>query len=94
MSESKRERRYGLGFRLLGLLCCVSLIAVGLVWWIAGFSLYLGAVGALALAGLIGPAAVESGGGIVEFISGIFELIGEVFGMIVDAICGLFSGFG
>ncbi|MCC5865968.1 MAG: hypothetical protein JJU31_12665 [Wenzhouxiangella sp.] len=94
MNESKREKRYGLGYRLLGLLCCLGLMAVGLVWWIAGFSIYLGAAAALALAGLVGPAAAESSGGILEFISGLIELIGEIVGMIVDAICGLFSGFG
>lgn len=93
MVAPSRTKRYSLASRLIAMLAFIAILAIGLAWWLAGFSLLLGAAAVLALAGLAGPAAVEGGGGIIEFFSSLFELIAEALGMVVDAICSIFSGF-
>ena len=90
----RRQRRYSLISRLIGMMACMALVVIGLTWWLAGFSLYLGLATVAAFGGLLGPAAVESGGGLMDFLSGILELIGEALTTILEAIEGLFSGFG
>lgn len=56
--------------------------------------MYLGLATLAAFGGLLGPAAVESGGGLMDFLSGLLELIGEVLSTVFEAIEGIFSGFG
>lgn len=79
--------------RLIAMLAFMGILVIGLTWWLAGFSLYLGAAAMVALAGLAGPAAVE-GGGIIEFFSSLLDLITEALGTALEAICSIFSGFG
>lgn len=94
MAREKREKRYSLASRLIAITSFMALMVLGLIWWIAGFSLYVGAATLVALGGLLGPAAVDSGGGILEFLSGLLELIGDVISTIFDCISSIFSGFG
>lgn len=94
MDNREGNRRYSLASRLIGVTACMALLVIGLVWWLSGFSLFIAAATVVALTGLLGPAAVEGGGGILEFLSGLMELIAEALGTLLEAICSIFSGFG
>jgi hypothetical protein len=94
MSQQGKDKSYSLMSRLVAMTACVALLVVGVTWWLAGFSLFVGIATAVALAGLFGPVVVESGGGIVEMLSGLLELIGEALSSLFEAICSIFSGFG
>lgn len=94
MTDQNKSRRYSLASRLIAMFACLALLVIGLTWWLAGFSLMLGAAAMVAMAGLLGPTAVEGGGGLIEFLSGLVELIGEMLGTLLEAICSIFSGFG
>jgi hypothetical protein len=94
MAAHKKNKRYSLASRLLAMMACMALVVIGLTWWLAGFSLMLAAGATVALAALLGPAVVEGGGGVLEFLSGLLELIGEMLSTLMDAICSIFSSFG
>ncbi len=91
MPRERRQHRYGLLSRLIGLAALIALLAVAFSWWIAGFSFYLAAVATLALLGLCGPAVADAGGGLAEFLSALLELVFEAINLILEAIGGLFS---
>lgn len=93
METREKQRRYSLVSRLIGVTACMALLVIGLVWWLSGFSLFIAAAAAVALTGLLGPAVVEGGGGILEVLSGLVELIVEALGTLLEAICSIFSGF-
>lgn len=94
MANGRKRKRYSLFSRLMAMMACMTLLVIGLTWWLAGFSVMLGAAATVALAAMLGPAAVEGGGGVLEFLSGLLELIGEMLNMLFDAISSIFSGFG
>ena len=94
MARRERERHYSLASRLIAMASFMALLVFAMIWWLSGFTLFVGAATLLALGGLLGPVAVDSGGGIMEFLSGLMELIGEVISTILDCIASIFSGFG
>ena len=91
MRGRTQERKFSLISRLVGMLACMALLVIALTWWWVGFSLVLGLATLGALCALSGPVMVEAGGGVLDFLSGLFELICEVVSTIADAISSLFS---
>jgi hypothetical protein len=84
------DKRFSLAARLLGLACLVMLAAAGISIWLVGFGFYSGAAVALAGVGMIAP-CILAGGSLVEIVLGLFELIAESIGTLLDAVLEFFS---
>ncbi|MCC5806757.1 MAG: hypothetical protein JJU00_10560 [Opitutales bacterium] len=61
---------------------------------IVGLNAVTTAVFIAAAAALLGPAAADGSGGILEFFAAVVELIVEGFMLIIEAIGSIFSGIG
>lgn len=84
------EKRFSLGVRLLGIACLCLLLTAVISISLFGLGLFSGAMLTTAAVGMVTP-CVLSGDGLVEMITGLFELIAESIGTLLEAIAEFFS---
>lgn len=94
MRKERKEKKFSLSVRFLGFFC--TLFFIGSIFYIisVGLSFASGLLVAASFAGVVGPSVV-AGDGIIDVISGIFELVIEsvqtIFEMIFDVIGSIFG---
>lgn len=94
MRKEKKEKKYSLPVRFLGLSCTFMFIGCIIYIAVAGLNFMSGFLVAASLTGLIGP-SVAAGDGFIEMLTGVFELVIEgvqtIFEIIFEALSSIFG---
>lgn len=94
MTKERKKKKYPLPQRVVAALACFLFLFAGIATLIVGFNWIIGTILITACAGLCGPAAAETGGGMMEFFVSVIELLAEGLVTIFEGIGSIFSGFG
>jgi hypothetical protein len=86
----KQDKRFSLAARVVGGVCALGVIAVLIVFAVAGFGLISGLMLAASLTGLFVPAVV-AGGSLLEMLEAVVELFAEGIGTLLEAIAEFFA---